>query len=80
MQPSVEAVDAIAKVLDISVDQARTAAGYAPKNGTSNIEITPDLSIHLADKNLSTEDVQEIKEELAFAWEVIMARRPARNK
>jgi transcriptional regulator with XRE-family HTH domain len=30
LQPSIDAVDAIAKVLDIPVDEARQAAGYAP--------------------------------------------------
>jgi transcriptional regulator with XRE-family HTH domain len=36
MQPSIDAVEAIAKVLSIPLDEARQAAGYAPENPVIN--------------------------------------------
>ena len=76
-RPSEILVDAIAEALGADIDDARLAAGYAPEGPL--FALAPNVSIKLADKNLTDEDRKEILEELELAYRVILQRRAERN-
>lgn len=77
-QPTTEVVDSIAKALNVAMDDARLAAGYAASGNSPLLDIGFDAAVKLG-TDVSPEERQEIAEELALAYEVIMARRKRRN-
>lgn len=81
-QPTVEVVESIAKALNADIDEARLAAGYAPRNGsaTNTFNLGENARVQLFDKNLSEEDQAEIAEQLSITYRVILERRAARQE
>jgi len=75
---SVEMVDRLAKALGIDEDEARTMAGYAPKQPERFFVIGEKAQVKLGVKGLTPDEQREIAEELALAYEVIMERRRRR--
>lgn len=74
---SEDTVESLAKALDSDIDAAREAAGYTPRNNQPLFNIAPDLSIKFGTE-VSPEDQKAIAEEVALAYEIIMARRKRR--
>jgi transcriptional regulator with XRE-family HTH domain len=60
IQPSVEIVEKLAKALDADIDEARLAAGYAPRNG-----IPAEIKA-IGFDNLDHDDLREIADFIAF--------------
>jgi transcriptional regulator with XRE-family HTH domain len=77
-QPRAETVIALAQALDLDVDNALLAAGHAPRSPGQSVSIGFEASVKLG-TNVSPEERQEIAEELALAYEVIMERRRRRH-
>lgn len=75
--PKRPTVEKIATGLEASLDDALFAAGYA--SDARSFNIGEKARIALLDQNLTPEEQREIAEEMALAYEVIMARRQ-RNK
>ncbi|MGD9564484.1 MAG: helix-turn-helix domain-containing protein [Pyrinomonadaceae bacterium] len=65
---------------DIDLDEALNRAGFASAlDAGAQFEIGDKASVKLSDQDLSPEDQEEIAEELALAYELIMARRKAKK-
>lgn len=79
-QPKLDKVDRLARSLEIGTNEARSAAGYAPKTETPTFELTASARIALLDQNLTPEEQAEIVEEMAIAYEIVMARRKAKKE
>lgn len=77
-RPSEALCEKFAKVLDVDLSDVREAAGYSALGDVASFEIGERAQVKLADKNLSVEEQREIAEELALAYEVILARRKRR--
>lgn len=74
-RPGEDLVKAIARALNADHDEARLAAGYAPLSQTQSFNIGEKARIALLDQDLTEDEQREIVEEMALAYEVIMARR-----
>lgn len=77
-QPRPETVIGLAKALEIDPDSALLTAGHAPMNqGTMhNIGFNATVKFGI---DVSAKDQQELADELALAYEVIMTRRKRRD-
>lgn len=78
-QPKLDIVDSLARALGATINEARLEAGYAGYDEAFTIDIGDKAQVKLADRNLSEDDQKEIADELSLAYEVIMARRRARQ-
>lgn len=81
-QPRRGQIDKIAKALGVSVDEARSKAGYASEKleGTT-LDIADDLRVSLLHgKDYTDEDKAEFEIGLGAAYEVLKARIEARKK
>lgn len=78
MRVGVEAVDMLAKALDISVDAARNAAGYAPlfTPDMIRIELPDDVSVLLPNARdiTSQEDLERFEIAFRVAYETVKER------
>ncbi len=79
-QPKIDKIDRLARALQVGVNEARQAAGYAPKTETPTFNLAESARIALLDQNLSPEDQAEIIEEMTIAYNVIMERRRLRRE
>lgn len=61
-QASKEAVDAIAKVLRLDIDEARQAAGYAPKNTAETTEILDGAFVSFDERKFSKKEQTQLIE------------------
>ncbi|MGE3953536.1 MAG: helix-turn-helix domain-containing protein [Pyrinomonadaceae bacterium] len=76
-----DTVIAIAKALSLDPEEALDRSGFGTGTLTGTKFIIGDhASVKLSDQDLSPEDQEEIAEELALAYELIMARRAAKRK
>jgi len=79
LRPEPQKVTAIAKALGQSADEALLLTGYAPKTETPTFNLAESARLALLDQNLTPEEQAEIVEEMAIAYEIVMARRKARS-
>jgi transcriptional regulator with XRE-family HTH domain len=80
-QPTAEVVESIAKALGVETDEARLAAGYAARNGSStNIDISDDVRLILLGKDISPEDREEYERAVSLAVAMAKQRIEEKNK
>lgn len=78
-RPSEALCEKFAKVLDVKLSAVREAAGYSALGDAPSYDIADRVQVKLGVPDLSPDEREEIAEELALAYEVIMARRRARQ-
>lgn len=73
-QPRTETVISLAKSLGIDIDQALLKAGHAPINDGVMVDIGNKATVSLGTAGLTTEERNEIANELSLAYSVILER------
>lgn len=75
IQPSVEKVDALAKGLGVSLNEARLAAGYAPESGENSHDLDGVFVSFDSASQLTDEEKSELLKAVRLIAEGIKARK-----